>query len=247
MKLTVLGCSGSVPGPDSPASSYLVESQGFRVLLDLGPGAFGALQRYVSPEQIDAIVISHLHVDHFIDLTAMATYLKYSGNGSNRRMTVIGPSDTQERLTLAYAGRRSDLDFSDIFDFQTSQDGIVGSLEMKFARTRHPIETYAVRLNGERESLTYSADTGPSEEVIELARGTNMFLCEASFGPEDSFVPNLHLSGAQAGEHAARADVGRLVVTHVPPWHSRDVAVSEAMTTFGGPIVAAAADDVYEV
>jgi len=247
MKITVLGCSGSVPGPDSPASSYLVESQGFRVLLDLGPGAFGALQRYSAPEQVDAIVISHLHADHFLDLAAMSTYLKYSPSPAGRRIPVIGPSAAQERLALAYAGNRPDFDTSDIFEFAVSRDMDLGPFTATFARTRHPIETYAVRLAGERESLTYSADTGPSEEVIELARGTDMFLCEASFAASEEFVADLHLTGAQAGEHAARADVGRLVITHVPPWHSRDTAVTQALTTFGGPVVAAAADDVFEV
>ncbi|MDT4924242.1 MAG: hypothetical protein QOG01_1955, partial [Pseudonocardiales bacterium] len=70
MKVTVLGCSGSVPGPDSAASGYLIEAEGYRLLLDLGHGAFGALQRYVQPTDVDAIVISHLHPDHCIDLTA---------------------------------------------------------------------------------------------------------------------------------------------------------------------------------
>ena len=92
----------------------------------------------------------------------------------------------------------------------------------------HPVPTYAVRLTAGGSTLVYSADTGECDALVELARGADVLLCEASVGPDEQQVPNLHLTGGQAGEHAKRAGVDRLIVTHVPPWGSRDVAVAEA-------------------
>src|SRR5580765_1316813 len=107
MKLTVLGCSGSMPGPDSPASSYLVEAEGYRIVLDMGQGAFGALQRYVRPADVDAVIITHLHPDHCIDLTGYIVALRYGGEGyrctgPDRRIPLVGPAGTHDRIGAAY-------------------------------------------------------------------------------------------------------------------------------------------------
>ena len=100
----------------------------------------------------------------------------------------------------------------------------------------HPTPTHAVRITHGDRTLVYSADTGESPELISLAHGADVFLCEASFMPDDEYVPDLHLTGKQAGEHAAAAGVDRLVVTHVPPWGSWEVAADEAAAAFDGMV-----------
>ena len=107
MKLTVIGCSGSYPGPDSPASCYLLEQEHegrtWRVLMDLGSGAFGVLQRYVDPLSIDAVLLSHLHADHCLDVCGLYVMLKHAPDvRPGRVMPVGGPSDTAGRLARAY-------------------------------------------------------------------------------------------------------------------------------------------------
>lgn len=238
MKVTVVGCSGSVPGPTSPASSYLVEADGFRVLVDLGHGAFGALQQYLQPADVDAIVITHLHADHCIDLTAYVVALRYGGPGhrGTRPIPLIGPAATRDRLATAYDPQARDLGLSELFDFALPTTGELGPFRVEFAPMNHPTPTSAVKLTHDDRSLVYSADTGESSELVELARGADLFLCEASFGPEDEYVPDLHLTGFQAGEHAAKASVDRLVVTHVPPWCSRDAAAEDAARAFSGTV-----------
>jgi ribonuclease BN (tRNA processing enzyme) len=242
MKMTVLGCSGSVPGPDSPASGYLVEAEGYRLVLDLGHGAFGALQRFVDPASVDAIVITHLHADHCIDLTAYIVALRYGAsgyhaNGPDGRIPLLGPAGTKDRLEAAYDPLARKLGLHELFGFTTPVDGTeLGPFTLSFADVKHPVPTTAVRVTCGDRSLAYSADTGESEELVKLARGADVFLCEASVGPDEEFVPNLHLSGRQAGEHADRAGVDRLIVTHVPPWNRRDVAAHEAAQTFHGPV-----------
>lgn len=241
MKLTVLGCSGSMPGPDSPASGYLLEAEGFRLVLDLGHGAFGALQRYLNPGDVDAIVISHLHADHCIDLTAYIVALRYGGNGYRAhdpegRMHLIGPSGTRDRLEAAYDPYARKLGLHELFSFSTPTAGELGPFKVSYAEMNHPISTTAIRIEYGGSSLVYSGDTGESDELVELARDADTLLCEASVGPDDLFVPGLHLTGRQAGEHAERADVGRLIVTHVPPWVSREYAAGEASSAYKGPV-----------
>ena len=253
MKVTVLGCSGSVPGPDSPASGYLVEAEGFTMLLDLGHGAFGALQQHIAPPDVDAILISHLHADHCIDLTAYIVCLRYGCGtgfrmaGPEARIPLIGPAGTRDRMEAAYDPLARKLALHELFGFSTPAPGDVGPFAVEFAPMNHPTPTWAMRIEHGGKSLVYSADTGESEELIDLAHGADVLLCEASFGPDDPYVPDLHLTGAQAGEHAAKAEVGKLIVTHVPPWGSKDVQHAEAASRFDGPVELARANWTFEV
>jgi ribonuclease BN (tRNA processing enzyme) len=252
VKVTVLGCSGSVPGPDSPASGYLIEADDYRLVLDLGHGAFGALQRYVRPTDVDAIVVTHLHADHCIDLTAYIVALRYGGpgyrvSGPAGRIPIIGPAGTRDRLSAAYDPLARKLSLHELFGFTTPAAGELGPFTVEYAAMNHPVATHAVRLSAGGRSLVYSADTGESDELVALAAAADAFLCEASFGPDDDYVPDLHLTGRQAGEHAERAAVGRLIVTHVPPWNSREVAAGEAAAAFAGPVELAEAGATYEI
>ena len=240
-KLTVLGCSGSVPGPDSPASGYLLEADGYRLVLDLGHGAFGALQRYVDPADVDAIVISHLHADHCIDLTAYIVALRYGGDGyrlrgPDRRIPLVGVPGTRDRLEAAYDPLARKLGLHELFSFATPTHGELGPFSMSYAPMNHPTPTNGVRIEWNDRSLVYSADTGESADLVTLADGADVLLCEASVAPDEDFVPDLHLTGRMAGEHADKAGVERLIVTHVPPWNSRQVAADEAADAFGGAV-----------
>jgi len=250
VKLTVLGCSGSVPGPESPASGYLLEADGYRLLLDLGHGAFGGLQRVCRPADVDAIVVSHLHADHCIDLTAYIVALRYGGDGfrctgPERRIPLVGVPGTRDRLEAAYDPLARKLGLQELFAFTTPTQSELGPFRVSYAPMNHPTPTNAVRVEYGDRSLVYSADTGESTELVELAQGADVLLCEASVGRDEEQVPDLHLTGRQAGEHAARAGVDRLIVTHVPPWNSRQEAVDDAAAAFHGVVEAAVAGGEY--
>ena len=218
MKLTVVGCSGSAPGPTSPASCYLVEHDGFRLLLDLGNGAFGSLQALTDPDTIDAVFLSHLHADHCLDVAPFVVWHRYSGRASNGRVPLYAPVDAERRLALAYAADGDGI--TDVFDFVPVGPGsfTLGPFEVTLARTAHPIECYAIRLTVDGRSMVYTGDTGPSERVIELARGADVLLAEAAHPPGQDLPGGLHLTGREAGEHASAAGVGRLLLTHIPAW-----------------------------
>lgn len=218
MKLTIVGCSGSAPGPASPASCYLVEQDGFRLVLDLGNGSFGPLQSYADPAGIDAVFLSHLHADHCLDAAPFVVWHRYSGRSTKKLVPLYAPVGAERRLALAY-----DLDgngLTDVFDFVPVGPGsfTLGPFEVTLARTAHPIECYAIRLSAGGRSLVYTGDTGPCERVVELARGADLLLAEAAHPPGPGLPPGLHLTGREAGEHAAAAGVGRLLLTHVPSW-----------------------------
>jgi ribonuclease BN (tRNA processing enzyme) len=248
MRLTIVGCSGSGPGPASPASSYLVEHDGFRLLLDLGSGAFGALQRHLDPPDVDALVLSHLHADHCLDVAAMVVYRRHARAPRPARIPLLGPAGTHDRLAAA-ADATATGGLRDLFDFATVTPGErqLGPFRLRFDRVNHPVETYAVRVQAGGRVLTYSADTAHSDALISLAAGCDVLLCEASFADGDPRPPNLHLTGREAGQHAAKAGAGRLLVTHVPPWQDAARIAAEAAAAFGGPCELVAADAVYEL
>ncbi|RBY89284.1 MBL fold metallo-hydrolase [Blastococcus sp. TF02A-30] len=233
MKLTVVGCCGSGPGPDSPASCYLVEHDGYRLVLDLGNGSFGALQRVVDPGSVDAVFLSHLHADHCLDVAPFVVWHRYSGRSTGTVVPLYAPVGAERRLAVAY-----DVDgdaLTDVFDFVPVGPGAltIGPFEVELARTAHPIETYAIRLTAGGRSLVYTGDTGPCDRVVELARGADLFLAEAAHPDSDpDQPPGLHLTGRQAGEHAAAAAVGRLLLTHVPPWVDRIGQLAAASEAF---------------
>src|ERR1700743_1667483 len=119
MRLTVVGCSGSLPGPDSAASCYLIEAEGFRLVVDLGNGALGALQRYAPLTGVDAVCLSHLHADHCVDLYSYAIARTYSPAGPQPAIPVYGPARTAERMGLLHGLDGGDLGLTKRFTFQT--------------------------------------------------------------------------------------------------------------------------------
>jgi ribonuclease BN (tRNA processing enzyme) len=235
MRVTVIGCSGSFPGPDSPASCYLLEADGFRLVLDLGNGSLGVLQRYAKLFGIDAICLSHLHADHCVDMGAYWVARQYTAQGPRPPIPVYGPPGTAERVT-GFGGE--DLErVRERFDFidHAPETGI-GPFRLTTERMNHPVETYGFRIEQAGWRLAYSADTGESDALVRLAEGVDLLLCEASFLDVPGNRPNLHLSARQAAEHAVRAGVGELVLTHLVPWHDRDRSLAEAAAVYRGPL-----------
>lgn len=249
MKLTVVGCAGSFPNPDSACSAYLVEAAGFLLLLDMGNGSLGALQRHIGLYDLDAVVLSHLHGDHCLDLCAYAVARRYAPDGPFGRLPVYGPAGTVQRLASAYEVNRSDGKLDDVYEEYVLRPGAleIGPLQLQLDRVNHPVETYAMRLSHGGRSLTYSADTGESAALTTLAKDTHTLLCEASFTSDRSNPPDLHLTGRQAGEHATRAGAGRLLLTHLTAWSDADQTLGEAKATYDGDAVVVASGESYDI
>jgi ribonuclease BN (tRNA processing enzyme) len=249
MKLTVVGCSGSFPGPDSAASCYLVEYDGFRLLVDLGNGALGALARHLPISKIDAVIISHLHADHCLDLTSLFVARRYGPAGVPPLLPVYGPAGTQRRIADAYKAGSSDDSLSQVFEFVEIAAGTfqIGPFQVTAARMDHPVEAFGFRVAAGGRSFAYSGDTGPTPALAELARGSDLALFEASFLAGADNPPNLHLTAAQAVEHARAAGVSRLILTHLVPWNDQEETLAEAVATGFGDVVLAHAGLVVSV
>lgn len=247
MKLTVIGCSGSAPGPGTAASCYLVEAEGYRLVLDLGSGALAALQRAVRADEIDAIFLSHLHPDHCVDMASLAVILRYGLPDVPTAIPVIAPPGSAEHLLDVYYPGSAPATFTGLFEFQVPDEHQLGPFTVRTVPVPHPVPAFAVRVEAGGRSLVYSGDTAACPALVELARGADVLLCEAAWAGSPPPVPGIHLSGREAGEHAAQAGVGRLLITHVPAWESVDAAVAGARETYGGDVVGVAPGDTYDV
>ena len=252
MRITVIGCSGSFAGPDSAASCYLVEADDadgrtWRILLDLGSGALGSLQRYADPAGVDAVFFSHLHPDHCLDLCGYYVLRKYHPGGALPAIPVWGPAGVAERMSRAYDlpeqhGMTGEFEFHE-YDAPV----VVGPMEIEPVRVAHPVPAYGLRVTADGRTLAYTGDTGPCPALDSLAGGASLLLAEASFRHGGENPDDLHLTGRQAGEVAARNGVPRLVITHVPPWYDASDMVAEARTAFEGEVVAAVPGLSYDI
>jgi ribonuclease BN (tRNA processing enzyme) len=237
MRLTVLGCAGSFPGPEAACSAYLVEAEGYRLLMDFGPGSLSALQRYSELNRIDAILLTHLHADHMQDAVTYIVVRRYDPGGPQPPLPVYAPLGAAERIAASYSPDNEPLD--DVYTFYGLQPGTfpIGPFTVTVDRVNHPIETYGVRVEQGGRILCYSADTAPCEPLIRLATGADLFLCEASYLDGVDNPPGLHLTGGEAGEAATKADVGRLLLTHlIPAWFSEASIVDAASAAYPGPV-----------
>lgn len=220
--MTVAGSSCSVPRIDRACSAYLIEDGDFAFSLDFGTGAFANMRKYADYDRLDAVVISHMHADHFLDLIPLRYAVRY---GSKRRRAKLpiwmppGGIAMLRSITNAFASEGSGDFLDDAFDvreYDPSKALPLGRGRLRFAQTTHYIAAFAMRYERDGKSITYSADTAPDERVVDLARGTDLFLCEATLlaGEGEEGGVRGHSSGAEAARMAADAGARRLVLTH---------------------------------
>lgn len=244
LTVTVLGCSGSYPGRDNACSGYLVRSttSGTTVWLDCGSGTMAHLQRHAELDDVDAVILTHRHPDHWTDIESFHVWAKYGPGKSG--IPVYAPAELTTVTPLD--------ELAPTFDWRTVGDGDrvdIDGLTAAFSRTDHPPETLAVRIDdgGSGRALGYSADSGPGWSLEALGSGLHLALCEATLLSDmEGKVPG-HLSARQAGATATAAGVGRLVLTHLWPTTDPTVAALEAATTYEGALSVARVHDTYEI
>lgn len=249
MRLTVVGCAGTFPGPTSPCSSYLYEAEGFRLLVDVGNGATGSLQSCCGLLELDAVVVTHLHGDHYLDLVNYTYVRRYHPEGAAPPLPVYGPPGIRAHLSSAFGPAFAAGLVDDVYRFTELAPGRrdIGPFQVEFRPMNHPVATFAMRISAGGGVVAYSADTGACAELVAVARGADMFLCEASYLDGQDNPPNVHLTGREAGQHAARAEVGRLVLTHLVPWGDRARTLHEGYDAFSGDVTLATTHAVFEL
>lgn len=229
-----IGVGGAYALPGENQSSYLVGAGETRIVLDLGAGTLNALQRHVDPHAVDAVVISHLHADHCVDLFALRIHMVW-GPGAGRRLRVIGPP----RLRDLLAGFAGEDGWDDGFAFEVleppSAEAQVADVRLTFREVPHTPPTFAVRIDHDGHSITYGADCRRNDELAELAQGSDILIAECGDGVDER-PESGHMTGGEAGSVAAAAAVGRLLLTHCYPEHDRDATLRAARDAFPGPV-----------
>ena len=238
LRVTVLGCDGSYPGPGGAASGYLVQSETTTIWLDAGNGTLANLQRHVALSEVTAIVLSHNHGDHLVDAEAFHVAVAY-GDAPREGIAVFAPAEVVDRLD----GKQPTFALHVVSDGDQRSSGDVA---LTFSRTDHMVETLAVRLESGGKVLGYSADSGSGWSMESLGPGIDLALCEATF-LQDREGSVQHFSARQAGTTARAAGARRLVITHIWPTLDRAASQAEAEAAFGAPVEVAAVDAVYEV
>lgn len=252
MKLTVLGKSPSWQDAGGACSGYLISDGETRVLLDCGNGVFGKLRQFSDYVGVDAIFISHLHADHFLDLVPFAFGLTFSprqqadpvgdwpGTDTPARPRLFGPAGAKEALQRVCGIWNMPSMVDDAFDFREydpSERIEVNGLEFSFTEVPHFIDTFAIDVvdpGGSR--LTYGADCRPNQALIDCATDTGLLIAEATLETPELPGEGGHMTPFEAGEHAEAAGAARLVVSHIPDELDLDWARAEASRSFSGPL-----------
>ncbi len=232
----MLGSSGSYGAPAGGAcSGYLVRSGGTAIWMDCGNGTLANLQRHCGVEDLDAVVITHVHPDHCVDLYGLHVLMLY---GLDRRgLPVFAPGGTEKTLGALVGG-----DWGGAFAWNEVADGDraeVGATALRFSRTHHPPPTLAVEITGDGKRLVYTADTGPDWSPEAFGPGADLLLSEATYQDTNDGYP-FHLTARQAGIRALEAKARRLMLTHLWPRLDPRISVEEGEEGFGRPLTLAA-------
>jgi ribonuclease BN (tRNA processing enzyme) len=234
VRLTILGSGGGWPRPHRAASGYLLRHDGFNLWLDAGTGTMAALQEHIELLEVDAVLVSHRHFDHFLDVYPYFLSIWYH-EGRRGTIPFHAPQGMFEHAV------QLEEHLSDVFESRPIELGDrleIGPFRIATAAMAHPVPTLGMRFEVDGVSLSYTADTGPSEEMVKLARGSDLLLSEATWLQRPSTAPiDLHMTASEAGQHGRRAEVGRLMLTHIWPANDPDAAREEADAEFrDGPV-----------
>ncbi len=252
MDLTIVGCSGSLAGPESPASSYLLTAEHggrtWRLLLDLGSGALGALQRHTDPLSLDAVVLSHLHPDHCLDLTGLQVLRQHGPAPAERDLPVHAPAGAAERMARAHGvlapQPMTGMAFADLVD---AVPFVVGPFTVTPYEVVHPVPAYGLRVAAGGAVLGYTGDTDTCPGLEPLLRDADLALAEASFLEGRDTDRGVHLTARRAAEAAVAAGARRLMLTHLSPWTPPDQVRAEAAQVWTGEVELAVAGAVVEI
>jgi ribonuclease BN (tRNA processing enzyme) len=264
MRITVLGKSPSWQDAGGACSGYLVSDGETKLLLDCGNGVFAKLREQLDYTDVDAILISHLHADHILDVVPYAYALTFSprqqpvpvagypGTDSPASPRLIGPGGAIRCFRQLGGSWGSEQLIENAFaleEYDPATTVEVGTLRARFKEVPHFTTTYAIDLTSANGTgrITYSADCRPGDELVEIARDTDLLLVEATLPRPERTGERGHMTPAEAGDHARRAGAKRVVLTHMSDELDAEWAREEAMAAYGGPVELAREGAVYEV
>ncbi len=255
MRLIVLGRSPARPNPGEACAGYLVEGGGARLLLDIGPGIVAQLLRRHHPDELDAVIVTHMHSDHMLDLVTLRYVYPWRRLSADERLRVVLPPGSADQLLDLAKGVGGAKHFEDAFQLSEHDSTTpfrFGSLTVTPRETQHYIPCWGFRVEADGRRLAYTADTAPCSGLTELADDADLLLSEATLRSLDEDAqapePRGHLTPAEAGAVARDGGARRLVLTHLPV-NGDDAtwARTDAATTFGSEVEIAEPSKTYEI
>lgn len=263
MQITVLGKSPSWQDADGACSGYLVQEGGYALLLDCGNGVFSKLRSHRDYVDVDAVLISHLHADHCLDLVPFSYALTYAprqqpvpvagwpGTSNPARPALfapVGAAETFRHIVRCWGSEDLIERAFALQEYALGDELEVGPLRIRFCEVPHYTRTFAVELSGPAGGrFTYSADCSPNEELVQFAHQTDLLLIEATLPRPERTGERGHLTPAEAGEHGRRAAAKRVVITHFSDELDPEWARAQAAEAFAGPIELAYEGATYKV
>ncbi|MFL5798953.1 MAG: MBL fold metallo-hydrolase [Actinomycetota bacterium] len=242
MRVTVLGSSGAYPAAGGAASGYLLEHEGFRLALDFGTGAMGNLQRHIEHTELDAIVLSHEHMDHCLDLYPLFI-ARFFAAEDLAALPLWTPPGTLGRIAALEdeEGREQMRGVFDVHEVEAGRGFEVGPFGFETRLLPHWVPNSGMRITANGEVLCYTGDTGPSEEVEVIARDADLLIIEASWQDLDlqSGKQPFHLTARQGAVHATRAGARRTMLSHFWPGSDRNVSLEQATEAYDGELLLA--------
>lgn len=248
MEVTILGSQGTWPGPGGQTCGYVVSHEDFHLWVDAGTGTFARLQEHLDIGRIGGMLISHGHPDHFVDIIP-AFYARHYGQLGEPGLPFWSPDGFTDLAALLVSENGRNV-MAEAYAFERAEEGATfehGPFRITpFEMTHIGVKALGYRIEAGGVVLAYTGDTGPCDEVVELARGADVFLSEATYQDDSNLMP-FHLSARQAGEIAQQADARRLVLTHLTPDLDPVVSLREAAEAFDGVVDLAITGMVLEV
>jgi ribonuclease BN (tRNA processing enzyme) len=248
VEVTILGSQGTWPGPGGQTCGYLVSHDDFHLWVDAGTGTFARLQEHVDLADIGGMMVTHGHPDHFVDMIP-AFYARHYGKLGEPGLPFWSPDGFTDLAALLVSENGRNV-MAESYDFRVAEEDSpfeIGPFVVSpYVMTHVGVKALGYRIEAGGVALAYTGDTGPCDEVIELARNADVFLAEATYQDSSNLMP-FHLSARQAGEIAQQADVRRLVLTHLTPDLDPVVSLREAAEAFDGVVDLAITAMVLEV
>ncbi|WP_046175401.1 MBL fold metallo-hydrolase [Domibacillus indicus] len=237
MNVTILGCWGGFPKVNEASSGYLIEQDGFKLLVDCGSAVLSKLQNHLKPAQLNAVIVSHYHADHIADIGVLQHALlidSFTDKTKSETLPIYGHDEDEGFQALTYKNITKGIAYDPEKELKT------GPFSISFFKTDHPAPCYAMKIKTENDTVVYTADTAYSEELSSFARGADVLLAESNFYKGMDGASAGHMTSEQAGRIAREASINTLVLTHLPHFGNLEQLVSEASEQFDGTILLAA-------
>lgn len=233
MKLTIIGFWGGYPKSDGASSGYLLEHEGFKLLIDCGSGVLSKMQKVIQPEDLDAVIISHYHPDHIADIGVLQHARLIQGflGKDVPNLPIYGHTfDDYEFGKLTYKNTTKGVSYN------PNQPLELGPFKVSFLKTDHPVPCYAMRFEAGGKVLVYTGDSSFKEEFIDFGKNADVLLCECNFYRNQNGKSAGHMTSVEAGKFAKKSCVSQLILTHLPHYGNTSDLISEASEEFTGII-----------